>query len=446
MTALRILIASARYSARLRIKLLLENHPEWEICGEARTGGEAVSEARKLKPDIAILDLHMPGLSGQESTKRMRAVSPDTEILVLSAYSADQLTQEMLGAGARGHLLEPDADRNLIVAIQALANHEPFPNSLANRLQTAVAAPSETTPVAADRLRRRPMSALAAAANGGPSGIIANSLFDGTGAMPGRLEGQGEIDRMRQQLAETIALVEPSFQKHLIRISPGHSADLSARDYITEEFFAVAVRFFTVTGAEALPRLCCEIFSGLAPSKYGGLSATKMAQLMSQAAQSFPNRYTGELHRSSFLCVNLLASSDRILGTSHAEKVGTCLLDLAKLLAASGSRSGAAETQIRRMETILKARPTAAREPVARRARATVEAHQADPLASAQDSVSEKIWPPKYDVLPAEPHTENPLGPTQPAPVPPAREPFGIFSRIIPSFGKIKNWLTSPIK
>ena len=330
------------------------------------------------------------------------------------------------------------------MAIQALANHQPFPTSLANGSETSVAALPETAPGAADRLRRRAMSALSAGANGEQSGIVAHSLFDGISALPGHLEGQGEIERMRQQLAETIALVEPSFQKHLIRISPGHSDDLSARDYIAEEFFAVAVRFFAVAGAEALPRLCCEIFSGLAPSKYAGLTTTKMAQLMSQAAQTFPNRYAGELHRSSFLCVNLLASSDRILGTSHAEKVGKCLLNFAKLLlATSDSRSRAAETQIRRMETILKARPIA-RTPVAGRAPATFAAHGVDLVPSAQGSTSEEISPARYSV--AEPHTENPPGPTQPAPAPSARETLGIFSRILPSFGKIKNWLTSPIK
>jgi DNA-binding NarL/FixJ family response regulator len=448
MTALRILIASARYSARLRLKLLLESYPEWEVCGEARTGGEAVSEARKLKPDIAILDVHMPGLSGPESTKRMRAVSPDTEILILSAYRADQLIEEILGAGARGHLLESDADRNLIAAIKSVANHEPFPKSLASRLQVEVAASPETAPAAA--LGRRKAHAPSGRTNGDQSGAVANRLFDGASAsLPGRLDGPNEIERMRLQLAETIALVEQAFQDQLIRISPGQSDDLNPQDYITEEFFAVAVRFFEAAGgqAEALSQLCCQIFPRLAPSKYGGLTTTKkMARLMSQAAQAFPNRYTGELHRSSFLCVNLLACSDDVFGTNHAEKVRNCLLDFANLLLATpGGPSPAEESEIRRMKIILKARPIA-RESVASWAPAAAESHPADAIPNAQDATREEIRPAKHGLHAGEPQTEIPSCPTQPFPAAPARATLEIFSRIIPFLGKIKNWLTAPIK
>jgi DNA-binding NarL/FixJ family response regulator len=450
MTALRILIASARYSARLRLKLLLESHPEWEICGEARTGGEAVSEARKRKPDIAILDVDMPGLSGRESTKRMRAVSPDTEILVLSEYCSDELIQEILSAGARGHLLEPDADRDLIVAIKTVANHEPFPMSFANRLPAEVAASPETLPGTADPLRRRKTSVSSSRTNGDHSGAAANPPFDrgSKASWPGRWEGQNEIERMRQQLAETIALVEQPFQDQLIRINPGQPADLKAQDYITEEFFAVAVRFFEAVGgrSEALPHLCREIFSHLAPSKYGGLTTAKMARLMSQVARAFPDRYTGELHPSSFLCVNLLACSDDTFGTSHAEKVRNCLLRFANLLLATASSpSPAGESEIRRMETILKARPLAG-EPVVTWAPVAAESYQVDGIPNAQNPASEEIGRLRDGVAPAESRSEIVSNLTQPAPAPRARDARRLFSRIIPSFGKIRNWLTAPIK
>jgi DNA-binding NarL/FixJ family response regulator len=450
MTALRILIASARYSARLRLKLLLESHPEWEICGEARTGGEAVSEARKLKPDIAILDVDMPGLSGRESTKRMRAVSPNTEILILSEYSSDELLQEVLSAGARGHLLEPDADRDLIVAIKAVANHEPFPKSFVNRLPAEIAESPETVPGAADPPRRRKTSVSSSRANGDQSSAAADPPFDrGTRASwPGRRDGPNEIERMREQLAETIALVEQALQDQLIRISAGQPADLNAQDYITEEFFAVAVRFFEAAGtrSEALPQLCCEIFSHLAPSKYGGLTAAKMARLMSQVARAYPDRYTGELHPSSFLCVNLLACSDDIFGTNHAEKVRNCLLRFANLLlATAGGPSPAGESEIRRMETILKAKPLA-RESVVTWAPVVAESYQADRIPIAQKPASEEIGRLPDGVPPAESRSEIVSNLTQPTPARLARDARRIFSRIIPSFGKIRNWLTAPIK
>jgi DNA-binding NarL/FixJ family response regulator len=105
---------------------LLKSHEGWEICAEARTGFEAVSKAEKLLPDIAILDIAMPGLNGLDAARKIRKVSPRTEILVLSVHYSDQLIRDILDAGVRGYVVKSDSDRDLVLAVEVLANHQPF--------------------------------------------------------------------------------------------------------------------------------------------------------------------------------------------------------------------------------------------------------------------------------------------------------------------------------
>lgn len=126
MKSLRILIADDHDLMRRGIKGMLESHAGWEICGEAQTGREAVSKAQELKPDIAILDISMPDLNGVDAARRIRKESPNTEILILSVHYSDQLIRDILEAGVRGYIVKSDSDRDLVIAVETLANHKPF--------------------------------------------------------------------------------------------------------------------------------------------------------------------------------------------------------------------------------------------------------------------------------------------------------------------------------
>src|ERR1700724_376807 len=126
MKALRILIADDHDLMRRGIKGMLQSHAGWEICGEAHTGREAVTQAEQLKPDIAILDISMPDLNGVDAAKRIRKASPDTEVLILSVHYSDQLIRDILEAGVRGYIVKSDSDRDLVIAVETLANHKPF--------------------------------------------------------------------------------------------------------------------------------------------------------------------------------------------------------------------------------------------------------------------------------------------------------------------------------
>jgi DNA-binding NarL/FixJ family response regulator len=124
--SLRILIADDHDLVRRGIRELLQSYPVWSICAEAKTGRDAVAKSEVLKPDIAILDVSMPDLNGLEATRKIRIVSPRTEVLILTMHNSDHLTREILDTGARGYILKSDSARDLAIAIETLAKHKPF--------------------------------------------------------------------------------------------------------------------------------------------------------------------------------------------------------------------------------------------------------------------------------------------------------------------------------
>jgi len=123
---LRILIADDHEVARRGIRALLENHPGWEVCGEAKDGREAVELASRTNPNLILLDIGMPNLNGLEAARQVLAESPDIAILILTMHDSDQVVREVLRAGARGFLLKSDAGRDLVAAVEALQLQRTF--------------------------------------------------------------------------------------------------------------------------------------------------------------------------------------------------------------------------------------------------------------------------------------------------------------------------------
>ncbi len=123
---LRILIADDHEVARGGIRALLENHPGWEVCGEAKDGREAVELAAVSKPDVVLLDIGMPNLNGLEAARQISATSPTVAILILTMHDSDNMVREVLRAGARGFLLKSDAGRDLVSAVEAMQRQRTF--------------------------------------------------------------------------------------------------------------------------------------------------------------------------------------------------------------------------------------------------------------------------------------------------------------------------------
>jgi DNA-binding NarL/FixJ family response regulator len=100
--------------------------PEWEVCGEASTGREAVAAAAILKPDVVVMDISMPDMNGLEATREILKDNPGTEVLILSVHESDQIVHDVLAAGARGYILKQDAGTDLIAALEAVRLHRLF--------------------------------------------------------------------------------------------------------------------------------------------------------------------------------------------------------------------------------------------------------------------------------------------------------------------------------
>jgi DNA-binding NarL/FixJ family response regulator len=124
--SLKILVADDHDLVRRGVRVLLESHAGWEVCGEARNGVEAVRLCDQLKPHIAILDFNMPEMNGLEAAKKIIKACPGTETIILSVDHSNQLIRELILAGVRGYILKSDSDRDLVAAVEALANHRPY--------------------------------------------------------------------------------------------------------------------------------------------------------------------------------------------------------------------------------------------------------------------------------------------------------------------------------
>jgi DNA-binding NarL/FixJ family response regulator len=124
--SLRILVVDDHAVVRRGVRALLESHEGWEVCGEATTGRDAVEQSRRLRPDVVVMDLSLPGLNGLDATRQILKDAPDTEVLVLTMHRSEELARDVLQAGARGYVLKSDADANLIMAVDSLRQHKPF--------------------------------------------------------------------------------------------------------------------------------------------------------------------------------------------------------------------------------------------------------------------------------------------------------------------------------
>jgi DNA-binding NarL/FixJ family response regulator len=125
--SVNILIVDDHEAVRDGVRVIFNRErPQWEICGEADNGQSAIDMAMRFRPDIILLDITMPGLSGLEAASRISGLGLPGQILIFTAHESGQLAQESRRVGARGYLTKSDAARQLVRAIETLLSGRTF--------------------------------------------------------------------------------------------------------------------------------------------------------------------------------------------------------------------------------------------------------------------------------------------------------------------------------
>ena len=148
MTPVRVLLVDDQSLFREALATLLSVRDEVEVVGEAANGAEAVECAARLRPDVVLMDLRMPGLDGIAATRRLRAGQPDVRVIALTTFDTDEEVFAALRAGAVGYLLKDVSSARLVEAILAAARGESVlqPSVAAKVVARVAALPDEAVP------------------------------------------------------------------------------------------------------------------------------------------------------------------------------------------------------------------------------------------------------------------------------------------------------------
>ena len=126
MRTLRILIADDHLMIRKKIRIVFEGHPRFDVCAEVGDGAEAVEQALRLKPDVVVLNITMPILSGLEAAREIRTKLPKSAIVILSSHADKQFIEEAKRVGAQAYVSKTQIGEALIKAITEAVGSRDF--------------------------------------------------------------------------------------------------------------------------------------------------------------------------------------------------------------------------------------------------------------------------------------------------------------------------------
>ena len=178
MESISVLIADDHQFFRDGVRALLEARPDMECVGEAVTGDEAVRRAMELQPDVILMDVQMPGMSGVEATRQIVSSSPQIRVLVVTMFEDDALVFAAMRAGARGYLLKGARHEDMVRAIRAVGSGDAiFSPAIAAKLVEYFAALQPSRPAQVfPELSSREREILALLARGHKNAEIAERL------------------------------------------------------------------------------------------------------------------------------------------------------------------------------------------------------------------------------------------------------------------------------
>ena len=176
---IRVLLVDDHSVVRDGLRMLLESAGDVEIIGEAANGHEAVRKVEEHGPDVVVLDVAMPLLSGAETARQIRLCRPDIKILVLTTYGEREVLCDLIAAGVTGYLTKDVASQQLVSAVRTVARGQPFFSPAISKMlleerRKAICGTGETAPQV--RLTSRETEVLQLAAEGHPNKCIADIL------------------------------------------------------------------------------------------------------------------------------------------------------------------------------------------------------------------------------------------------------------------------------
>jgi DNA-binding NarL/FixJ family response regulator len=176
---LKVLLADDHDLVRRGLRALIERTTEFKVCGEAATGLQAVEEARRLRPDIVVVDLDMPGLNGLEVTRRIKRQLPDCEVLIFTGSGeTDELVRDVFASGAKSYIVKTEVGKYLMDALTCLGQHKTFFTDKASAVMfTRFTHPQKDEPqesaASEERLSPREFILVQLLANGGTNATVA---------------------------------------------------------------------------------------------------------------------------------------------------------------------------------------------------------------------------------------------------------------------------------